>query len=161
MVMPAADADRVLLDDPQPRMRLARVDYLRASARDCINESACRRRDSGEQLNEVERCTLANQQSRELALDFRKHIASFKLCAFRLQGNEMWLSASLSHHRLDEDAAGEDHPRLFDGNLRATHRSRRDSPSSRDIALPNILGKRALDEFGRIELLEQFHQITD
>src|SRR5579862_7866269 len=103
MVMPAADADRVLLDDPQPRMSLARVDYLRASARDCIDKSSRSSCDSRKQLHEVERCTLANQQSRELALDFRKHIASFKLCALSRELDNTRLSAGLSRHRLDED----------------------------------------------------------
>ena len=39
MVVPAADADRILLDDAQARMGLARVDNFRARARDRIDEA--------------------------------------------------------------------------------------------------------------------------
>src|ERR1019366_8253268 len=98
MVMPAADTDGVLFDDAQTGMSLAGVDNLRARARDRIDERSRRRRDSREQLDEVERRALADQQSRKLALDFRENSTRFQLGAFGRKRNHSRLSARLPHH---------------------------------------------------------------
>lgn len=160
MVAPTADANRILLDDAEPRMRFASVYNLRVSARDGIDESSSSGCNSRKQLHEVERGPFADQQARELALDFRKHIASFELCTFSRELDNTRLSTRLSHNRPDEDAASENHPRFLDCDPRASHRTRRDSRGGGDIALPHILSKRPLDEIGGIELLEQFHNYS-
>ena len=160
MVMPAADADRVLFDDAQAGMRLAGVDNLGVSSRDRIDERARRGRDSGEELHKVERGAFADEQSRELAFDFCEHTAGFQLGAFGRECSHSRLGPRLSHHRFDEYTASENHPRFFDGDPRAAHRPGCNSRRSGDIALPHILGERAFDEIGGIELLEEFHDYS-
>ena len=139
-------------------MSLARVDNFRVSAGDRVDECARRRRDSRQQLHEVERGALADQQSRELALDLGEQVASLQFGAFGRERDYSRLGTRVPHHGLDQDAAGENHARFLDRDSRAAHRVRRDGRGGRDIALPHVLGERSLDEFGGIELLEQFHR---
>ena len=69
VIDPAAAADGVLLDGPQPGRRLARVEDRDPGAGDLLDETAREGGDSGQAADEVERGALAGEDRPRRALE--------------------------------------------------------------------------------------------
>ena len=76
MVDATADANRILLQRPQPRQRLAGVADLRGCAVDGIDPRRGRGRDPTEVTDEVEHGALGSQKSAGIGLQSQQRLAS-------------------------------------------------------------------------------------
>ena len=117
-----------------------------------------RSRDAGHQLDEVEGDALAGQQTGEAAVNFGSGGPAMKRLALAGEplhrgGARGERERSLKEHPAAEhDAVG-----FLDGDAGASGLGRFDGRGSGDIALADVLGQGALDEFSQVDLPQNFH----
>src|SRR5437868_2272231 len=129
VVEAAADRHRVLFKSAQSGRRLARVNDLCASAFDGVNITFCKRRDTGQPLQKVERRALAHQQNVGGAFDARELGAGSDGVAVKGPRLDLYLTIERRKDRFDNLQAAEREVLLGEEatapRLAAAHRRRR------------------------------------
>jgi hypothetical protein len=145
VVRPAARADRLALELPPSRRRLAGVEDRRPGAGDRVHARPRERRHAREPGEEVQREPLAGQDGGERALEHRDRRAGREPLAVP-QG------PPLAELRVEpaEDPRGRggpaEHSLLARDDPRAAARARRDGELGREVARAHVLAQRGLEQ---------------
>ena len=153
----APAAHGVLLQRPQTRRRLARVEDLRAGALDRVDEAASQRCDSGQAPEEVERGALSGEyRSRTAgeARELRGLLETISLVRGRRDGD---VRVERPKDGFDSRQAAHD-ARLLEQQPGGTRRVRGDRGLGRHVAASDVLGERGERDALEIELLGYDHR---